>query len=93
MEYKSDHEAGDVYTCNPSTQEVETGGPRVQGQPHTFGLQSQPGLYNTLSKNTLKIKKKIQNSLHRQVTFLGGLTSILSSRAAQKENAQGIPEW
>lgn len=57
MEYRSDHGAGDVYTCKPSTQEVETGGPRVQGQPHTLGLQGQPGLYNTLSKNTLKRKK------------------------------------
>jgi hypothetical protein len=39
-----------IPTCNPSTQEVEAGGPSIHGQPRLHG----PCLKNKCMKNTTK---------------------------------------
>jgi hypothetical protein len=51
-------------SCNPSTQEVETGGSEVQG--HSLLSESQPGLHETCLKT--QEKRSQSNLLHLALT-------------------------
>lgn len=45
-----------MYTCNPSTLEVEAGGSKAQGVLRYIGSSSQLGVLDTLSKKKKSLK-------------------------------------
>lgn len=63
-----------LHTCNPSTWEVEAGGPKDPLHPHYSMSLSPPGLHETLTRNN---KQKRENKSHPGLGSLKGKCSVL----------------
>lgn len=49
-----------AHTCNPSLQEIEAGGPEIEGHSVTFQGQGQHGMYEAMLQKKLGAEEMVE---------------------------------